>query len=578
MDKVSIPVGDFLKNAGIVGFNYMLKVAGAKNGVDFGISENGQELWVDLEYALNADWTNMYFNACINYFGPFTVYQGALDKIQSCIDKIQTNDWNPGKDEKDDLKFINEKLLSNSYQSAFENIKNDIENPEVYLRLKKDKLNDKILVEELCKRLIELQQFLMQLKCKEAFIMKSVIYTYINRFWDGKSFLLRSNAKKDMWEMFEKDFSEPFRKYLSTDHKKAKDLCIDCGTPILPKEKVSIAFMKEVGDDFTRKRSAFWNCKVDAFLCPVCAFVYALSPLGFRLFANKFVFVNINNNVSTLLEVNDKAEDASKEVKKEKNQKYSQWFATTINMLLKEKIKEISNVQVILRGIKSEDRYLLSIIPRSMLEIVSENKVSKALELLGNYPYAKIKNEFVNIHEEVIMNLLKRCNQYQLLNRLLKANIEEGKLDFYVDKVYNIQIWSDIVKIKKEKGKEIAMIIKDVTYAMKMSGADLRNAIMFSKGVSSDECLRGIEYQLLNALSVRNTDKFMDIVLRLYSAYGSKKNGEPLLIPNGLVTMLMDKEKFIQYGYAFVMGLEGCYSDENKEKKIDDNSSKGGRE
>lgn len=100
-----------------------------------------------------------------------------------------------------------------------------------------------------------------------------------------------------MREVFEKDFSEPFRKYLSADHKKAKDLCIDCGDPIGPKEKVSIAFMNEVGDDFTRKRSAFWDCKVDAFLCPGCAFIYALSPLGFRLYVNKFVFVNINNSI-----------------------------------------------------------------------------------------------------------------------------------------------------------------------------------------------------------------------------------------------------------------------------------------
>ena len=57
---------------------------------------------------------------------------------------------------------------------------------------------------------------------------------------------------------------------------------------------------------------------------------------------------------------------------------------------------------------------------------------------------------------------------------------------------------------------------------MKKSGADLRKVIMQAKGTSSGDCLRGTVYQLLNALSVRNTDKFMDIVLRLYSAYGSK--------------------------------------------------------
>ena len=51
---------------------------------------------------------------------------------------------------------------------------------------------------------------------------------------------------------------------------------------ITGKEKVSIAFMKEMADDLTRKRSAFWNCQVDAFLCPVCAFVYPLIPICFH--------------------------------------------------------------------------------------------------------------------------------------------------------------------------------------------------------------------------------------------------------------------------------------------------------
>lgn len=103
--------------------------------------------------------------------------------------------------------------------------------------------------------------------------------------------------------------------------------------------------------------------------------------------------------------------------------------------------------------------------------------------------------------------------------------------------------------------------------SMKKSGAELRKAIMAAKGMSSGEGLRGIEYQLLNALAVRNVEKFMDVVLRLYSAYGSQKNekGQELLIPTGLVQMLGDQEKFTRYGYAFVMGLEGCY--EKKEDK-----------
>ena len=563
LDKYVITLGDFLKNAGIVGFRYMLESAEAKENVDFGITEDGQGLWLDMNFALIADWTDMYFKACVQYFGPSTVYQGVLDRIERCLDKIQTGKWNPGKEEKEDLKFISDKLLSNSYQAGFENIKNGIDMPEVYQTLKKDKLNDKLETEKLEERLIELEKFLQYPKCRETFIMKSVVYTYINRFWSGKCFLLRANAKKDMRELFEKDFSEPFRKYLEADHKKAKDLCIDCGMPIGPKEKNSIAFMNEVGDDFTRKRSAFWDCKADAFLCPGCTFVYALSPLGFRLFANKFVFVNLNNNIRALLESNSKIDKDSANSEKAEGEKYSQWFAKTINILLKEKMQEISNIQVILRGIRAEDRYLLGIVHKSMLDIIKVSSVSKALQLLGKFPYVKIRNEFVNAHETAVINLLQYRNQYQLLNQLLKAAIEDDAFNFYANWIYEIQLQSEIIYfIEEEKRKEIAMYT-----SMKRSGSDLRKAIMVSKGESSGDCLSGIEYQLLNALSVRNVDKFMDVVLRLYSSYGSQKNekGQQLLVPTGLVQMLGDQEKFTRYGYAFVMGLEGCY--EKKEDK-----------
>ena len=52
--------------------------------------------------------------------------------------------------------------------------------------------------------------------------------------------------------------------------------------------------------------------------------------------------------------------------------------------------------------------------------------------------------------------------------------------------------------------------------SMKKSGSELRKAIMTAKKDTTGDSLRGIEYQLLNALSVKNTEKFMDIVARLY--------------------------------------------------------------
>ena len=67
MERYVITMGDFLKNAGIVGMEYLLETAGARRDVDYGITEDAQGLWLDREFAENvenANWTEMTF---INY-------------------------------------------------------------------------------------------------------------------------------------------------------------------------------------------------------------------------------------------------------------------------------------------------------------------------------------------------------------------------------------------------------------------------------------------------------------------------------------------------------------------------------
>lgn len=579
MDRVIITLGDFLKNAGIVGMKYLLDMSEAEEDSDYGITPDEQGLWLDRNFALHADWTDLYFNACVKYFGKKTVYQGVLDRIERCLSKIAEDKWNPGKEEKDDLKFITEKLLSNSYQNGFNVIKEQVENPKVYLELKKNKLSDKFESDVLKKRLEELQQFLTQPLCRETFIMKSVIYNYINRFWDGKCFLLRANAKKDMRTVFEKDFSEPFHKYLEGEHKKAKDTCIDCGNEITGKEKVSIAFMKEMADDLARKRSAFWNCQVDAFLCPVCAFVYALSPLGFQMYANKFVFMNLNENISVLLDVNDKKRRDNLE-EKEEEEKYTVWFARILNKVLSDKLKELNNVQVILRGTRAEDNYMFSIIGQDAIQILKQEKVQKSLKYLEQHPYVKLSNEFVNVHERVVMNILQYHKQYILLNQILKESLENAGVISTAYWVYVIQLCTSIEKRMEENAGivfgEVEQSQKSIEeklsknkerifmsrIKMRNAGYELRKAILLSKKTENDECMRGTIYQLLNALSVRNEGKFMDIVIRLYSS-------TKLLMPDGFVYMLGNKEKFSEYGYSFVLGLKGSYTD-SKDSKSED--------
>lgn len=556
MEEIKLLIGDFLKNAGLVGLKYLLDASDAEEEIDYGIAEDKQGLWLDRQFVVNADWTDMYFKAFVKRYGELTNYQLVLDKIGDILEKAGQPEWDK-KTCKEDLKFINEKLLSKSYQSGFANIKDHIENPDVYELLKSHKLKENMEKEELCARLQQLMIFLQQPLCKETFSMKSIIYNYINRFWDGKSFLLRANASKNMKSVFDVDFSEPFRRYAAADHKKAKDMCIDCAGKIDAKEKVSIAFMKDQADDLTRKRSAFWNCKVDAYLCPACAFVYSLAPLGFTLAGRTFVFVNMNQNIDLLLRANSSDGKMAIDLKREEKERYASWIARTINLLLQEKDRELGNIQVIARGMGESDRYTFDVISKDILKLLNDKSIRNDLEQLGRYPYVKTGREYWNVHETVILNLLRYHNQYEVIGKLLKMALEGEGFLFKASFVYDIQLRSSLAR-KKDKTMNTGGEVMN-RYAVRERGYELRNALLGAKGTSDNVCIRGTIYQLLNALSVGNVEHFMEVIMRVYCS-------TRLQVPDAFIEFLKDRDTFTEYGYAFLLGLQGSHYEKKEEK------------
>ena len=556
MEEIKLLIGDFLKNAGLVGLKYLLDASDAEEEIDYGITEDKQGLWLERQFVVNADWTDMYFKAFVKRYGELTNYQVILDKIGDILEKAGQPEWDK-KACKEDLKFINEKMLSNSYQSGFANMKDQIENPDVYELLKSHKLKENMEKEELCARLRQLTIFLQQPLCKETFSMKSIIYNYINRFWDGKSFLLRANASKNMKSVFDVDFSEPFRKYATADHKKAKDMCIDCDGKIDAKERVSIAFMKDQADDLTRKRSAFWNCKVDAYLCPACAFVYSLAPLGFTLAGRTFVFVNMNQNIDLLLQANSPDGKMAVDLKRKEKDRYSSWIAGTINLLLQEKDRELGNIQVIARGMGESDRYTFDVISKDILKLLNDKSIRNDLEQLGRYPYVKTGREYWNVHETVILNLLRYHNQYEVIGKLLKMALEGEGVLFKASFVYDVQLRSSLAR-KKDKTINTGGEVMN-RYAVRERGYELRNALLGAKGTSEDACIRGTIYQLLNALSVGNVERFMVVIMRVYCS-------TRLQVPDAFIEFLKDRDTFTEYGYAFLLGLQGSHYEKKEEK------------
>lgn len=559
MDTIQITVGDFLKNAGIVGMRYILETAKAREGIDYGITEDDQTLWLTYEFASNADWTDLYFRTFVNMCSDDTAYFQCLDKINHILDVLRENQEY---DYKDDLKYINDKLLSKSLRSGFENIRERIAKPEIYELLQKKKLNDSMSTEELSLRLSDLKEFLAQPLCKETFCMKGIIYNRINRFWEGKSFLLRANSSKDMRDVFESDFARPLYEHIIKNHSKAEEMCIDCGGLMgsneQKKEKTSIAFMKEMADDLSRKKSAFWNCKVDAFLCPVCTFLYALSPLGFQYVGDSFLFVNTNYGISDLWRNNESEKTVSFKSEQGQGELYRQWSARVFNMLMEEKTRELKNVQIIIRGKADSERYVMNVIGKDVLEIVSDSVVKSRLVKLAEHPITKTGNNYWDVYENVMMNIIQYHSQYPTINKLLKNSIVKNSIDTAAlvsraSLVYDIQSRIESYRRKHNTGGELMEISK--AKHIKNKAFELRKTLLEAKGVkdnTDDASLRGMVYQLLNALAVKNTEHFMDIIMRVYCSTKQQ-------VPDEFIEMLQNTDVFQEYGYAFVLGLQGSH-------------------
>ena len=564
MDILKLTPGDFLKNAGIVGFLRMWEFHMRRQGKPFGVTDE-----ISVEELLEIDLPQAYIDAFVEYFGKGTRTSEAFVRIDRLIELLGGKPETVERDKlKSDLEFITNSLIMSSLKSGFEGIRNEIENTDIYLNLIKKKIKAPGPKEDLatvCAKLLprlkELRIFCSQPKVRQTFLFKTVIYNVIEKFWKGVSFLNRSNSKKPIPDTISETFTEPLKAFLSKkEHNKNNPRCISCGMPMANKdERRSIAFLADMADDLTRKTSAFWNCTPDAFLCPICAFLYALSPLGFCQVDNgDFVFINANDSVQTLWTNNQvKMDDEGKPLS------YHARIDNAILQLLESKSKIQNNIQVVTRVKRLEDqyRYHFNIIDRELTRLTQEKTVKKALKRLAKRPS---NDDSLNVYRLCIENLLNYRNQFNLLYMLVSESLKQWGMNDFLRSVFEIQC----VQLS-QKEEEYPMELSKLQHFASKSGSELRRILIAEKigrenatsvpDEKKEDIIRGVVYQLTNALKVQNVEQFVDIIIRLYSSY-------KLPIPRVFMQALQSGDQFTIIGYAFILGLKGAYdTKENKE-------------
>ncbi|WP_195599256.1 Cas8a1 family CRISPR/Cas system-associated protein [Longibaculum muris] len=555
-DYITILTNDYLKNSGIVGMMTLLKSDDAAiEGQEYFVE--GNKLIIKKEYLLNADLTQLYFNCMIERFEKDTTIYRINQKIKNMLNnKDKISDPSFEKVVKEDIVFISEKLASASFKTGIDTIKGKVEDIQIYYDVINKSFKNQPIDNELLNQLKQLQMFLSSPLVNETLCFKNIIYKYINKFWN-RSFLLRNNAKKDMKECFENDFVAPLKEYLKLDKSKMKDQCVDCGNPINNKTGVSISFMNDFADDLVRKRSALYNFNVDMNLCPICTFLYALTPLGFIKYHNDFLFFNDNSSIQKLCDSNSDGgknnEDEVKENSKLEGKYYKiyQYIENAILYSTKDNINR--NIQVITRKTldNGEIRYEFDILDGYLIKTLNHKRIKKNLEYFATVNVIKMKDEYLSLFKEVLIRFLSKRNFYDLIDLLIKRNLENSNdyyLIVYARKVLEIQYLTN-------GGKNMNYV-----YFATRDGNDLRNRLsQLKKGDNIDESFRGTVYQLTNALRVNNKKRFLDIIIRLYTTLGAP-------IPQ-TVSSIISNENGEEIAYAFLLGLKGAFYDSKKEQE-----------
>lgn len=523
MEQVVITLNDFLFNAGILGFYRILKITGKENLVEI----RGNTLYIEPEVFQNFE--EDYINAMMEHFEKDTRWYKitSTEKIE-WIKKLDLQKKEETEKLEEQIKEIKKIIESASYKSGLEIIRKEkqTDDPNEYLKQIKIEKDSQIKRKYLLAIIEHLKNN------KEVYCMKDIIYNKINVFWENVAFLNTQANKNNMQQEYKKAFVDSVGSYLEKS-KKAEYNCIECGNYIGKSEARGLAFLKDVGTDEKRKKSAFWNFNEDAFVCPICSLIYSCTPIGFTMVGSNAIFIN-NNESFKILEQHNAANTLQIEQDTDNFEKlYSKVLKNYINRADFEADRnmekyEPENIQVIKRvGSKDAQKYEINIIATDKLEIFKRTKEHLRNIVATGY------------YTEVADNILTGKNQFRMLARMFQ-NEEKRNC---VREILMIQIKSKGGKNVKEQEALLKQMI-DIGESLKKS--------FFVEGENENK-LKSYSYKLQRAIQSNNINDFRKLFVAFYGGMGRA-------IPsNEAVKQIFtcsNIERFKALGYAYVYGIE----------------------
>jgi len=558
--------GSFLLNAGICGFLKFLKYNHAEEGTDYEV--DGQCIRVNEKFLKEKNIGLMYINTMAEAFEEETKYHRLLCSVKEKKNiSLEELDDKQKKAVQDAYNNFADMLLKSSYKNAYEMMRGqELEagfDLEYMKTLKKSKdLKDK---QKYANEIIEV---IDQEKVKNILIYTELLYGIFKLFFNensmSKKILCLCDAKKRYEDTYYANFIEPLLGEMDVADKKKTTRCIECFG--MAYNKKAFTFMVDSTDDVNRKKSAYWNYKPDAYVCPVCAFMYSFVPLGFVYMGGDAIFINANVSVESLFrtmeEYRRKKEEAEQEEKgnKGKDTVKKRLFRTLISEKIGALYEQKSNIQVIMRSEKTS-HFRFDVIDKNLVQKLNDGK-KYLMHLEKKYLKIETKDgkiKWISVYDMAFDCITGHRSFYGMIDTLIKRELDlERNFNYIMNIIYLQNIFYG--------GVEMEVLNKKVDAAF-MAGKALRHSILGSDAngmaAEDDNRLRGIVYRLVNLASVGDCPQYLDSVIRMYAGYN-------LTIPAVFKDCYKSEEMFKAIAHGFILGLKYVKADVVKEEKKDE--------
>lgn len=569
--------GSFLKNAGIVGFVKFAEYNHAVEGNDY--IKDGQNLHISVEYLKNNDISQMYVNTMVDIFEKDSKFYKVVHDEFSIVQKYYNMEFkNLSDKELENLSTLFKSFEDMMLKKSFENTSNILKTEyniqyDIFDMVKKLKsvkdINDKYPL------YIEIIDILNDNTIKNQFMYTELLYGKFKLFFNENT---QSHKITILDEKIRREYTvhnnliSPLLDDFYADTKKKKTVCIECLENTSCKRNNT--FMLDTADDVSRKKSYYWNCNPDAFVCPNCTFIYSFVPLGFAFLGNDAIFINNNQSVHELYSIMEtfktKTESNSNETY------YQRLFKIFSNEKIDALNNTIHNIQVIVRN---------GNLSHYDMKIIDNDIISKMVDCKKQFAniekkYLKIGTDFINVYNSVLDNILMHRSQYGFIDKCLKYEFsqecEKKSSSYgYIKNILKIEInfnGGSAIMEKENKKSHVNNLMIKVNIAFEV-GKKMRVAILGESALNDDSkekdnSLRGYVYRLINLASVGDVAQFMDTVLRTYSGYN-------LTIPDIFKDCYQSEETFKAIAHGYILGLKYVKYKDDKNKDNQEDKTNG---